>query len=57
MKATITINEFGIHISQAGKAGLMIDTGHNEENLKEALHDLAAELLQRYIVENANPNK
>lgn len=52
LKATITVSEYDVHISQVGKSGLSFDTGENGEELKLALHDMADELYKLYQAKN-----
>lgn len=53
MKVVLTINEFGIHLSQAGKPGSSYDAGENGEDLGLAMLDAGKELLGRYRVQQA----
>lgn len=48
MKVELTINEFGIHISQPGRPGSSYDSGENGEELGLAMLDAGKELVQRY---------
>lgn len=45
---TVTVDKYSVHISRAGHAGHSFDTGENGKEIKEALRDMAEDLLESY---------
>ena len=48
MKVTITVNEYEVHVSQAGKAGTSFDVGESDAELVNALHYMADYLYKQF---------